>query len=334
MKGKRVLITGAAGFLGYSLTLLCLEEGAQVFALDRQAYDRSLPFFRDEATMDRVRYFQSDICDPGLTAHAVAVANPDCVFHLAAVTQVTEALDVPYEAMRVNCLGLPALLAGLPKDTPLIHVSSDKVYGRPDGAVAEAVPLAPLHPYDISKAAADHLAQAEAIWGGRQIAIARFANIYGPGDVNWKRIVPGTLRSWLMGEAPILRSTGTMRREYIYVDDAVGALYLLWGALRINPSAGHALVYNFGSGDAITALTMVSQIRSVLAHQSGESLDEAVVHARAIGETPFLSMDSSRARRDLGWTARTGLRDGLRNTAIWMRSFLGIRYPVDLGGSL
>jgi CDP-glucose 4,6-dehydratase len=173
------------------------------------------------------------------------------------------------------------------------------------------------HPYDVSKSCTDLLAHTYWHTYDLPVAIARCGNIYGGGDLNWSRIVPGTIRSALREERPVLRSDGTNIRDYIFVDDVVDAYLVLAEAVESGAANGRA--YNFSTESKVTALEMM---QAVLRAMGTEHL-EPVVLGTATGEIKHQYLDSSRARSELGWTPRYSLAEGFDRTVEWYRSFFG-----------
>ena len=203
-------------------------------------------------------------------------------------------------------------------DPPVtVIASSDKAYGTSTTLpYTEAHPLAGRGIYDASKSAADLVATSYAVSYELPIAIARCGNIYGGGDLNWDRIVPGTIRSLLGGSRPILRSDGSPRRDYLYVDDAVSAYLTLAAALQDGMSPGEA--FNFGHNAPVSVLEIVDALRSI----TGRLDLEPDVQGGAQGEIPDQYLDASKARSRLGWVPDVVLRDGLSRTVDWYRDLL------------
>jgi CDP-glucose 4,6-dehydratase len=178
-------------------------------------------------------------------------------------------------------------------------------------------PLLGLFPYDASKACADIIARSFAHTYKTPVAVSRFANIYGPGDVNLSRIIPGTVVSALRDEAPIIRSDGTPIREFVYVDDVARGYLLL--AEKIDEAAGEA--FNFGAGEPVQMLDLVKRIIK-LAGKEGQ-VEPRVMLERKIEreiDAQYLSADKAEAR--LGWRAEVSLDEGLKRTIDWYRTHL------------
>jgi CDP-glucose 4,6-dehydratase len=317
--GRTTLVTGASGVVGSWLVRGLLAAEASVIALVRDEDPRS-ELFRsgDDRRVVRVRGSLEDVA---LIERTVVEHEVDAVFHLGAQTQVRHAQRQPFGTLEANVRGTYNLLeavrrAGRPVGA-LVVASSDKAYGESSVMpYTEAHPLAGRNIYDASKSAADLLASAYAVSYGLPIGIARCGNIYGGGDLNWDRIVPGTIRSLLRGEHPIIRSDGTPRRDYLFVDDAVTG-YLALGAALLD-GREHGEAFNFGHGEPVAVLKLVEEIGSAV----GRTDLTPVVRSDAPNEIPAQWLDATKARTRLGWTAAFSLRGGLTRTVAWYREAL------------
>ena len=198
-----------------------------------------------------------------------------------------------------------------------VVASSDKAYGESTRLpYTEDHPLAGTNVYDASKSAADLIAGAYAASYGLPIGIARCGNIYGPGDLNWDRIVPGTIRSMLRGERPVVRSDGTLKRDYLHVADAVSGYLALGSALIARREHGEA--FNFGTGCPVSVLDLVSMIAQAV----GRTDLEPVVEGSAPNEITAQWLDSTKARSRLDWVAAVDMPAGLEETVGWYRTEL------------
>jgi CDP-glucose 4,6-dehydratase len=244
----------------------------------------------------------------------------DTVFHLAAQTIVGVAHRNPVSTFETNIQGTWALLEACrrsPRVKSIVVASSDKAYGDQERLpYDEDTPLQGQHPYDVSKSCADLIAHSYAVSYGLPVAITRCGNFYGGGDLNWNRLVPGTIRSVLHGERPVIRSDGTLVRDYFYVEDGVGANVRLAEALRTNPElAGEG--FNFSNEIQVTVLDLV---RRILAHM-GSSLEPDVRNV-ASHEIKHQYLSAAKARRMLDWSPSFELDAGLERTVSWYRDFL------------
>ena len=313
-RDRVVLVTGAAGLLGRSITRELVARGANVVGLDLAWVARRPP---SEASLTAV---PGDVRDRSATEALLRRERVDTVIHLAAQTLVGPALEAPAETFSHNVEGTWALLEACRVQGSvqrIVVASSDKAYGDAGGRpYKEEMALRPRHPYDTSKAMADLLAQTYAHTYGLPVAITRCANLFGGGDLNWSRIVPGTIRSVVRDERPVIRSDGTFLRDYLFVRDAaIGALVLADAVGRRPEVRGEA--FNFAAGHRLTALEMVRRILRVM-----RSPLEPTILAAPLREVPVQRVSALRARRELGWQPRVTLTDGLRQTVDWYRSYL------------
>ncbi len=317
--GRSVFVTGASGLVGSWLVRTLIAADVRVIALVRDEDPRS-EFIRsgDDRRVVQVRgSLENSDLERALVDYEV-----DVVFHLGAQTQVRHAQRHPVASLESNVRGTYLLLDAIRRLArpveAVVVASSDKAYGDSDRLpYVEDHPLAGRSVYDASKSAADLIAVAYAESYGLPIAITRCANIYGGGDLNWERIVPGTIRSLLRGERPIIRSDGTLRRDYLFVDDAVDAYLATASALIEGREHGEA--FNFGNGAGVAVLEMVAAIRAAI----GDESLAPIVEGHAPNEIPAQWLDSTKARDRLGWMPRYGLREGLDRTVPWYRELIG-----------
>lgn len=316
---KSVLVTGATGIVGSWLTRRLVDGGARVVVLVRDA-DPHSELVRS-GTLARTTLVQGQLEDYAAVERALNEHEVEVVFHLGAQTIVGTAYRSPLPTFEANVRGTYHLLEaarriGLPR--AVVVASSDKAYGSVDQLpYTEETPLQGRHPYDVSKSCADLIAQSYATTYATPVAIARCGNIYGGGDLNWSRIVPGTIRSLLRGERPRVRSDGTCVRDYLYVEDAIDAYLSLAEALLTRPELrGEA--FNFGPAQPLSVLELIAEIQAVV---GGPELAPVILdEARAEIQAQYLA--SAKAERLLGWSPRVGLRAGLEATLAWYRDYL------------
>jgi CDP-glucose 4,6-dehydratase len=313
--GRSVLVTGAAGLLGGSVSQHLQASGAVVVGMDI-AWDRP----GAKLHLNGVRRIDGDVRTSALLRQALGDLAIDTVIHLAAQTLVGPALDDPVGTFSHNIEGSWAVLEACrqaPRVTAIVVASSDKAYGDWYGSpYREDLALRARHPYDVSKAAADLLAQSYAATYGLSVAITRCGNLYGGGDLNWSRIVPGTIRAILEGDRPVIRSDGSPVRDYLHVDDAGIGVMMLAEAMRKRPDLkGEA--FNLASGDRLAVIEIVRRILALM----GSAL-EPIVEGRALQEIPEQRLVTTKAKRVLGWRPRTTLDAGLREAIEWYRKNL------------
>lgn len=316
-RGRNVLVTGAGGFVGSHLAAALVRAGAVVVAIVRdQPPSGGLQM---QAIADRVTMVRGSITEASTVARAINEYDIDTVFHLAAQAMVIPANRAPVPTFESNIQGTWNVLEACrlnPLVKRVVVASSDKAYGtQPSLPYTEDMPLLATNPYDVSKACTDMLARSYHMVFDLPVTVSRCANIYGGGDVNYSRLVPGTVRSALLGERPVVRSDGTPRRDYIHVDDAVEA-YLVLGEHAAEESvAGTA--YNFGANTPVAVLELVQTI--LLACDRADLQPSIQVGGKLRLEIDQQYLDSSRAERELGWRARTSLDDGIQKTVEWYR---------------
>lgn len=315
---RPVFVTGCTGFLGSWLTIALVEAGAAVVGLVRDEVPFS--YLRRSGYRDRISIVHGDVTDYAFVERVLAEYEMDTIVHLAAQTIVPIANRSPLSTFEVNVKGTWTVLEAArrsPKVTRVAVASSDKAYGAHEKLpYTEDAPLLACYPYDVSKACADLIARAYFATYNLPVAITRCANLYGGGDLNWSRIFPGTIRSVIRGERPIIRSDGTMLRDFLYVRDAVNAYLTL--AEHLDEPARDA-AFNFGMDAPKSVLEIVQTIIAVSDHPALEP----VVLDDAPHEIQAQYLDSSKARRVLGWSPRYSLEEGLRETLEWYREFLG-----------
>jgi CDP-glucose 4,6-dehydratase len=315
---RPTLVTGGTGLLGSRIVRALVEMNADVICLVRDWVPQS-ELVRS-GTLDRVKVVRGDVRDAAVVTRTLAEYEIDTVLHLAAQTTVGTANRSPTDTLDVNIAGTWTLLEAVRQITSVRQVvlaSSDKAYG--DQTVlpyVEAMPLHGLHVYDVSKSCADLIAQAYAKSYKTPVAITRCGNFYGGGDLNWSRLVPGTIRSLLEGQRPVIRSDGSLIRDYVYVEDAVGAYLLLAEKLAERPELrGEA--FNFSNENQITVLDMVARITALM------GLDIVPdVRNEASNEILHQYLSAAKARQMLNWSPRFSIEEGLTRTIAWYRNFL------------
>jgi CDP-glucose 4,6-dehydratase len=317
--GRPVLVTGATGFLGSHLTGLLVAAGAEVAVLRRDHVPSSSI---ERAWADRVTWVAGEVEDQRLLERALGEHRVATVFHLAAQTQVGVANANPVSTFDANVRGTWSLLEAVrrsPRVSEVVVASSDKAYGaQPVLPYTEDMPLAAVHPYDVSKACADLITVSYHSTWGVPAAITRCGNFFGPGDRNWDRLVPGTIRSLLRGEPPVVRSDGTLVRDYLYVVDGALAYLRLAEAMRTDPSlAGTA--FNFSTDTPLTVLELVERIQTAC----GTALEPEVLGG-GVHEIPAQHLSSARAREVLGWAPTRTVDEALAETVEWYRAELDL----------
>jgi CDP-glucose 4,6-dehydratase len=314
-----VFVTGAYGLLGSQLVGALIREGVHVTVLKRD--DVVLSALEIEGTELGVDVVRGDVCDARLIERVLSEYEVETVFHLAAQTIVGVANRSPVPTFETNIRGTWTVLecsrrVGVRR---VVVASSDKAYGAHDELpYREDLALQPRYPYDVSKAATDMIARSYWHTFELPVAVTRFANIYGGGDVNLSRLVPECVLAAIAGRAPVIRSDGTLERDYLYVEDAVGAYLAIWELLKDGRAAGEA--FNAG-GDRPHSVLEVAQLVCRVAETG------VVPDVRGTGTPPGeISrqwVDSTKLRTMTGWEPRASLEEGLARTVEWYRRYAG-----------
>jgi CDP-glucose 4,6-dehydratase len=310
---RRVLVTGCTGFFGWWLTSALVERGARVVGLVRDHVPSS-PFYLTGLS-ERVNVVRGNVEDYTSVERVINEYEVDTVFHLAAQAIVGVAARNPMTTFEANIKGTWVVLEACRRNDQVSRVvlaSSEKAYGaKAPLPYSEDVPLVGEHPYDVSKSCGDLIAGAYAATYGTPICIARCGNLFGPGDLNFNRIVPGTIRSMLLGERPVIRSDGSPVRDYIYVEEMVAAYLLL--AERMDDPAILGRAFNFGTGEPVSVLNIC---RMILELAGCEHL-QPIVENRPSSDIPAQYLSSALAKEVLGWTPSRKLNEGLASTIAW-----------------
>lgn len=316
---RPVLVTGATGLLGSWLVKYLVGLRAEVVCVIRDWVPSSELVL--SGFLDRVRVVRGDVRDFPLMERTLGEFEIDTVFHLAAQTLVPVANRGARSTFETNVRGTWTVLEACHRSRLVKHVivaSSDKAYGASDQLpYTEDTSLRGEHPYDVSKACADLIARSYAISFQLPVCVTRCGNFYGGGDLNWNRIVPGTIRSILRRRRPIIRSDGSYIRDYFYVEDAALANVLLAERLGATPGmAGEA--FNFSYERPMSVLNVVDSIL-----KSMESTLEPDVRNEATGEIHAQYLCAVKARATLGWAPQFDFESGLERTIAWYREALG-----------
>ncbi|WP_306591453.1 NAD-dependent epimerase/dehydratase family protein [Geothrix sp. 21YS21S-4] len=321
-RGTSVLVTGATGVVGASLCARLVAEGADVVAFVRD-WDPRSELVR-AGTIGACRVVQGALEDYAAVERAVSEHEVETVIHLGAQAIVGVALRSPLLTFESNIRGTYNLLEACRVHSALVKsvvvASSDKAYGDSDLLpYVEEMPLKGRHPYDVSKSCTDLIAHTYAHTYGLPVTIARCGNIYGGGDLNWSRIVPGTIRAVLEERAPMLRSNGTNLRDYIFVDDVVDAYLQL--ALRSREEGIRGEAFNFSPESRLSVLDMTAAVLRAM----GRSDLQPVIQGGGKAEIQDQYLNSEKARTRLQWRPAHDLEAGLARTIPWYRDFLGAR---------
>lgn len=317
-RDRRVLVTGASGLVGGWVVRRLLEAEADVVCLIRDNIPES------ELTRSgmhlQIKTVHGQVQDQALMERALGEYEVQTVIHLAAQTIVGVANRNPISTFESNIAGTWVLLEAArrsPTVKQIVIASSDKAYGdQPNLPYTEDAPLQGRHPYDVSKSCADLIAQSYAASYGLPVVVTRCGNFYGGGDLNWNRIIPGTIRSILRGTRPVIRSDGNYIRDYFYVEDGAHAYLTLAEKLAEQPKlAGHA--FNFSNQISVSVIEIV---RKILAAMDSDLQPD--IRNEASNEIRNQVLDATKARTMLQWSPLFSLDEGLTRTISWYREFL------------
>jgi CDP-glucose 4,6-dehydratase len=310
---RPVFVTGASGLVGGWLIQRLLAAHAEVVCLVRDWVPQS-------NLIEKVKVVRGDVRDQELLERILGEYDIYTVIHLAAQTIVTIANRNPISTFESNIGGTWTLLEACrrsPKVEQIVVASSDKAYGDQETLpYHENSPLLGQHPYDVSKSCADLIAHTYAITYNMPVVITRCGNFYGGGDLNWNRIIPGTIHSILRGTPPVIRSDGSLVRDYFYVEDGAAAYILLAEKLAQNPSLrGEA--FNFSNELQLSVLDLVHLILTKM-----ESKFDPIILNEVTNEISHQYLSAQKARNILGWKPLFTLDQGLELTIDWYKHFL------------
>jgi CDP-glucose 4,6-dehydratase len=315
---RPTFVTGGTGLVGSWLVRCLVGAGADVVCLVRDWVPQS-ELVRTK-WIERVKVVRGDIRDRELLERTLGEYEIDTVIHLAAQTIVTIANRNPLSTFETNVAGTWNLMEACrrsPKVKQVVVASSDKAYGDQEKLpYDENTPLQAQHPYDVSKSAADLISHSYAISFETPVVITRCGNFYGGGDLNWNRIVPGTIRSVLRGQPPVIRSDGQFVRDYFYVEDGA-AVYMLLAEQLANHPEYRGEAFNFSYGSQVTVLALVQRILKWM-----KSDLQPVILNEASNEIRKQTLNADKARQKLGWRPLFNLDEGLDRTIAWYREFL------------
>lgn len=316
--GKNVLVTGATGLLGGHLVSALLREKASVVAIVRDSVPEC--YLKTEGLDRKIRIVQGQLEDYSLVERTLNEYEVEAAFHLGAQTIVRTANRSPLSTFQSNIKGTWNVLEAARNSAllqALVVASTDKVYGESSLLpYTEEHPLLASHPYDVSKACADMLSSSYFRTYGLPVGVTRCGNIFGAGDLNFNRIIPGTIRSVAKKERPVIRSDGKMVRDYVYVEDIADANLLLCGALLSGKEKGES--FNFSYSKPKTVLEVVDAVQQAM----GSAL-KPIVENKASNEIPKQYLSAAKAQKKLGWKPKWSLESGLRPTVDWYNKYLG-----------
>ncbi|MGA9475827.1 MAG: GDP-mannose 4,6-dehydratase [Terriglobales bacterium] len=319
-KDRSVFVTGGTGLLGSWLVAQLMDHGANVVCLVRDWVPQS-ELVRSRR-IEQVKTVRGDVCDRELIERTLGEYEVEVVFHIAAQAIVGIANRNPVSTFSTNIGGTWSVLEACrrsPKVTSVVVASSDKAYGDQERLpYDENMALQGRHPYDVSKSCADMIAQTYAATYNLPVAITRCGNFYGGGDLNWNRVVPGTVRSILRGERPVIRSDGEFVRDYFYIQDGASA-YMLLAERLVSNLALRGQAFNFSNESQIS----VRELVELILNKMNSSLRPEILN-QASNEIRHQYLSAEKARTLLNWRPQFTLDEGLNRTIAWYREFLDV----------
>ena len=316
---RPVFVTGATGLLGNSVTRYLIKRGASVVALVRDWVPESELFHTD--VLSNLKIIRGDLVDQQVLERVLGEYEIETVFHLAAQTIVGIANRNPISTFEANIRGTWTLLEACRRShlvKQIVVASSDKAYGIHENLpYSEDAPLRGVHPYDVSKSCADLIAQSYFKSFDVPICITRCGNLYGAGDLNWNRLIPGTIRSIARNERPIIRSDGSFIRDYFYVED--GALaYLKLAEMMSEKEGVIGEAFNFSNEIQVTVVELVNKITDLM---NCKHLEPLILN-EVKNEIPHQYLSAAKAEKMLNWKPAFSLEEGLKKTIAWYENFL------------
>ena len=317
IKNKLILVTGCYGFVAQHLIHNLLLNNNRVIGIYNKKYQ--LKIFNNKNYINKKKLIEKkvDIRDKKFLINLFKKYKFDYCYHLAAISQVLTSNQSPEETYEINVFGTINLLESAKLYRPkikFIFSSSDKAYGSSKKLpYKEDFPLNGLNPYDASKASADIISRSYAKAFNLQVCVTRFVNIYGPGDVNWDRIIPGTIKSLINNKKPILRSNGRFLRDYLFIDDVVNGYIMLGKAMQNKKVKGIAI--NFGSGKPITVLNLVKKMLKI----NNNNSKFYIIKNKVKNEIKDQYSGYQLAKETIHWKPKISLEEGLVKTFFWYK---------------
>jgi CDP-glucose 4,6-dehydratase len=320
---RRALVSGGRGFVGAWLCRALLDRGVEVASLDRRAPRGKPSTLAMLGIEQRVEEHQGELVDAALIDRLLEEREIDTVFHLAAETIVGTVQGDPIAALESNVRGTWTVLDAARRSgvERFVFASSDKAYGaHAELPYEEDFALRPTAPYEASKAAADLIVRAWWPSYGLPVAVTRFANIYGGGDLNFSRLVPEAVCAAIDGRAPVLRSDGSPVRDLLYVEDAAAAYLAIADGLESEEVRGEA--FNAGGERPYSVLEIVATISRL----AGTGVEPEILgDGNPDGEIDRQYVDAAKLRDRCGWSPAVSLEEGLTRTLDWYRQHPEVR---------
>ena len=310
---KNVLVTGGLGLLGKPLISFLKKKNFNVFVLDKSKNQKRNKLIKK----NKISFIYGNFQNKPLLKKIIKKKKIKIIFHTGAITQVLEGLRDPYKTYKNNIMGtinLLELIREIDSNILFIYSSSDKAYGEiKKRDYLETDKLDSVYPYDLSKTCSDLICQSYSKVYDLNVAIVRCGNLYGPGDFNKNRIIPETIISTIQNKKLKIRSSGKLVRDYLYVDDAVSAYYLIMNEML--KKGKKLLIYNVGSKDNFSVLSLVKLILKIM---NKDELKPIILN-KSKQEINFQKLNDKKIRKELGWKQNVSMALGLKNTINWYK---------------
>jgi CDP-glucose 4,6-dehydratase len=310
---KNVLVTGGLGLLGKPLISFLEKKNFNVFVLDKSKNQKRNKLIKK----NKISFIYGNFQNKPLLKKIIKKKKIKIIFHTGAITQVLEGLRDPYKTYKNNIMGtinLLELIREIDSNILFIYSSSDKAYGEiKKRDYLETDKLDSVYPYDLSKTCSDLICQSYSKVYDLNVAIVRCGNLYGPGDFNKNRIIPETIISTIQNKKLKIRSSGKLVRDYLYVDDAVNAYYLIMNEML--KKGKKLLIYNVGSKDNFSVLSLVKLILKIM---NKDELKPIILN-KSKQEINFQKLNDKKIRKELGWKQNVSMALGLKNTINWYK---------------
>jgi len=310
---KNILVTGGVGLLGKPLAIFLQKNNYKVFVLDKSTNKKR----NNLITKKKIKYIYGNFQNKFFLKKIIKKMKIGAIFHTGATTQVLEGLKYPLETYKNNIMGTINILECIREIDPsilLIYSSSDKAYGEiKKRNYLENDNLNSIYPYDLSKTCSDLICQSYSSVYNLKIAIVRCGNLFGPGDFNKNRIIPETIISTIKNQKLKIRSSGKLIRDYLYIDDAVKAYYLIMNKLK--KSKNKTLIYNVGSKDNMSVIKLVNFILTLM---NKKNLKPVILN-QSKKEIKVQKLNDNKIRKELNWKQSNSMREGLIKTINWYK---------------
>ena len=310
---KNILVTGGLGLLGKSLVIFLKKKKYNVFVLDRSKNKKRNRLIKGR----NINFIYGNYQNKNFLKKTIENKNINIIFHTGAVTQVLEGLKYPLKTYKNNIMGTINILECIRQINPkilFIYSSSDKAYGEiKKRNYLENDTLKSIYPYDLSKTCSDLICQSYSKVYNLKVAIVRCGNLFGPGDFNKNRIIPETILSTIKNQRLKIRSSGKLIRDYLYVDDAVKAYFMIMNKLKNNNS--NTLIYNVGSKDNLSVIKLVNMILSLMNRRDLKP----IILNKSKKELKFQKLNDNKIRKELGWKQSITINKALNKTINWYK---------------